>query len=77
MIAQRVQEGERFEELLPSGRVGALWQVMYAEGPDRRVHLFDVDDPVRIRTVHTDRLLDGNRYRRSMSGRLRAHDEGV
>lgn len=63
--ADDINDGDRFEALQPTGDAGALLQVVAAE-PDGegRIHVFNVDDPTDIRTVHRDRLLDGLHYRK-------------
>jgi len=63
-----VDEGDRFEEIEPTGVAGVLWQVVSVDTEDDRVHLFNVDDPVEIRTVHRERLLDVAHYRRITGG---------
>lgn len=58
-----IQEGDRFEELQPTGDAGALWQLVSIEDVEGRVHLFNVDDPAQIRAVQRERLLDEMYYR--------------
>jgi hypothetical protein len=57
-----IQEGDRFEEILPTGEAGTLWQVISRDG-DERAHVFSVDDPGDVRVVHLERLLDPTHYR--------------
>ncbi|RDD60873.1 hypothetical protein [Ferruginivarius sediminum] len=57
-----IQEGDRFEEILPTGEAATLWQVI-SRGSDGRAHVFSVDDPGDVRVVHSDRLLDPAHYR--------------
>ena len=61
---EAIREGDRFEELGPTGEADVLWQVVCVDRDGRRVHLFDVDDPTNLRRVAAHRLGDGSAYRR-------------
>ncbi len=67
MMFREIREGDRFEEINPTGDAGALWQVVSTHPADeahpKRAHLFNVDNPSDIRTVNQARLLDGSHYR--------------
>lgn len=67
MTSYGIQEGDRFEEINPTGDAGALLQVVSVHAADdthpKRAHLFNVDDPADIRTVSQAKLLDGVHYR--------------